>query len=80
MFDFRYLHPSVSCVWEGERNTRVAALTSENSKGVLGMDMRADSMGHCAKFGSYSTMDMTRNKVLHVELVQVIITILPFLS
>ena len=27
-------------------------------------------MGHCAKYGSYTAMDLDRNKVLTVELVQ----------
>jgi solute carrier family 8 (sodium/calcium exchanger) len=42
---------------------------------VVGGDGRADSPGHCAKFGSYSIMDLQRNKVLDIQLVQVIISV-----
>ena len=38
---------------------------------VLGGDARCYSMGHYAKFGSYSLMEMTVNKMLTVQLVQV---------
>ena len=37
---------------------------------VVGADGRCDSMGHSAKYGSYTAMDLDRNKVLTVELVQ----------
>lgn len=37
----------------------------------LGGDMRADSPGHCAKYGSYSMMDLENNKIGDVQLVQV---------
>lgn len=37
----------------------------------IGGDGRADSPGHCAKFGSYTTMEMQLGKVLDIQLVQV---------
>ena len=39
----------------------------------VGADGRADTPGRSAKFGSYGIIDMSSNKVLHIELVQVII-------
>lgn len=38
---------------------------------VLGGDGRCDSMGHCAKYVSYTLIELDINKVLTVQLVQV---------
>ena len=38
----------------------------------VGGDARCDSPGHCAKYGSYTFMDVSSNKVLDMQLVQVI--------
>ena len=38
---------------------------------VVGGDARCDSMGHCAKYGSYTFVELNMNKVLDTELVQV---------
>ena len=37
-------------------------------------DGRVDSPGHSVKFGSYGIIDLTINKVIHLELVQVTLT------
>ena len=37
---------------------------------LIGGDGRCDSMGHSAKCGSYTAVDLQQNKILHVELVQ----------
>jgi Transposase len=37
---------------------------------VIGGDGRADSPGHSAKFGSYTTMELRLNKVIDIQLVQ----------
>lgn len=37
---------------------------------VLGGDGRADSPGHCAKYGSYSTIDLEQGIVVDIQLVQ----------
>ncbi|XP_034074062.1 uncharacterized protein LOC117547417 isoform X1 [Gymnodraco acuticeps] len=39
-------------------------------KVIVGGDMRADSPGHSAKFGSYTMMDLKNNKVVDLQLVQ----------
>uniref|UniRef100_A0A8C2FJL8 Uncharacterized protein n=1 Tax=Cyprinus carpio TaxID=7962 RepID=A0A8C2FJL8_CYPCA len=36
----------------------------------LGGDMRADSPDHCAKYGSYSMMDLSTNKIVDIQLIQ----------
>lgn len=37
---------------------------------VIGGDGRADSPGHSARFGSYTTMELRLNKVIDIQLVQ----------
>lgn len=37
----------------------------------LSGDGRADSPGHSADFGTYTLMDVNRNRVFHIELVKV---------
>lgn len=38
---------------------------------VIFFVLRADSPGHCAKYGSYATLDLDNNTVLDIQLVQV---------
>ena len=38
---------------------------------ALGGDGRHDSMGHSAKFCSYTTLELHTNKILDIQLVQV---------
>ena len=38
---------------------------------MLGGDGRADSPGHSAKFGSYTTMELQKKVVIDIQLVQV---------
>ena len=37
----------------------------------MGGDGRCDSPGFCAKYGTYSCMDLDTNKILDLQLVQV---------
>ncbi|XP_059909430.1 uncharacterized protein LOC132459064 [Gadus macrocephalus] len=43
---------------------------SEERKVILGGDTRADSPGHCAKFGSYTMMDLNTKTIVDLQLVQ----------
>ncbi|KAI4799884.1 hypothetical protein KUCAC02_016423 [Chaenocephalus aceratus] len=45
-------------------------LQTEGRPLVLGGDGRADSPGHCATFGTYTTMELESNVVLDLQLVQ----------
>lgn len=38
---------------------------------VIGGDGRSDSPGHCAKYGSYTTMELQLGQVIDIPLVQV---------
>jgi hypothetical protein len=63
------LHQAVRNVWVRKRNILLEDLKDKEL--VLGGDARCDSMGHCAKFGSYSLMELDRNKIITTEIVQV---------
>ncbi|KAM7300582.1 uncharacterized protein ISCGN_016193 [Ixodes scapularis] len=63
-----YLLPAVQEVWESEQNLMVQA--SRGQKLCLSGDGRADSPGHSADFGTYTLMDVNRNRVFHIELVK----------
>lgn len=45
---------------------------AEGRRLTLAGDGRADSPGHSAKYGTYTMLDVEKNKVLHVETVQVL--------
>ncbi|KAG0434625.1 hypothetical protein HPB47_018980 [Ixodes persulcatus] len=69
-FDFQrlYLWPAVQEVWKSEQDLMIQAAQGE--KLCLAGDGRADSPGHSADFGTYTLMDVTRNRVFHIELVK----------
>ncbi|CAM4732982.1 unnamed protein product [Leuciscus chuanchicus] len=58
---------SAQAKWQNETLDRL----SERERVIVGGDMRADSPGHSAKFGSYTLMDLQTNTVVDTpELVQ----------
>ena len=65
----KYLEPAVVDVW---KNSQQTLLSKCKSPVAIGGDGRADSPGHSAKYGSYGIVDMSTNKVIHIDLVQVI--------
>ena len=66
-----YLWPAISSVWNFEQQALLTSLREKNTKLNLSGDGRADSPGFCAKYGSYTLIEMSCNKVVHFELVQV---------
>ena len=64
-----YLFPAVNVNYERHQNSVLASLREKGL--VLAGDGRADSPGHSAKFGTYSVIDLTCNKVVDFKLVQV---------
>ena len=58
-------------VWKHKQLQLLAECASQDSPLIIGGDGRADSPGHSAKYGSYGIIDLSTNKVLHIELVQV---------
>ncbi|KAM9341225.1 uncharacterized protein ABDE67_014898 [Symphorus nematophorus] len=64
-----FIEPAVVHQWKTSQDVTLQRL-SEEEKVILGGDMRADSPGHSAKFGSYTMMDLKTNTVVDIQLVQ----------
>ena len=67
----RYLQPAVVSVWETKQSALLAQCRAAGMPLTIGGDGRADSPGHSAKYGSYGIIDLTTNKVIDIQLVQV---------
>ncbi|XP_071941165.1 uncharacterized protein [Antedon mediterranea] len=59
-----YLLPATSCIFAAQREKHF------KSEMNVSCDMRCDSPGFTAKFGTYTTIDTDTQKVIHVEVVQ----------
>ncbi|KAL2093122.1 hypothetical protein ACEWY4_010434 [Coilia grayii] len=64
-----FIEPAVIHHWKVTRDATLQRLSQEE-KVILGGDMRADSPGHCAKYGSYTMMDLRTNTIMDIQLVQ----------
>ncbi|XP_065146034.1 uncharacterized protein [Paramisgurnus dabryanus] len=64
-----YLEPAIIYTWKKEQEEVLQEL-SQGDKVIVGGDMRADSPGHSAKYGSYTVMDLKNNIILDMQLVQ----------
>ncbi|KAI8487036.1 hypothetical protein Bbelb_352960 [Branchiostoma belcheri] len=65
----KILFTAVERIWREMQVGMLYVLQSE-SPIVCGGDGRADSPGHCAKYGSYTLMELNQRKVIDVQLVQ----------
>lgn len=65
------LQPSIFTIWNEHQTELFKELSREKRPLILGGDGRADSPGHSAKYGSYTTMELKKKVVLDIELVQV---------
>nr|XP_026695351.1 uncharacterized protein LOC108950611 isoform X2 [Ciona intestinalis] len=45
-------------------------MTTRQQPLIIGGDMRADTPGHCAKFGTYSFLELNINKIISTQLLQ----------
>ncbi|XDV11168.1 hypothetical protein PO909_000180 [Leuciscus waleckii] len=64
-----FIEPAVLHKWKNDQAAVLQQLSTDGSA-ILGGDMRADSPGHSAKFGSYTMMDLNKNTVIDIQLVQ----------
>ncbi|KAL7373051.1 hypothetical protein ABVT39_009334 [Epinephelus coioides] len=64
-----FIEPAIVHQWTSSQNDILQRLSTEGKAIVCG-DMRADSPGHSAKFGSYTMMDLKTNRVIDIQLVQ----------
>lgn len=67
----KFLQPAVQSVWK-DQQTKLIDECKESGPLSLGGDGRADSPGHSAKFGTYTLVELSRNKIVDIQLVQVI--------
>ena len=65
------LAPVVQRIWHQHQTTTLCRIKAAGRPISLSGDGRADSPGHCAKFGCYTLLDVNSGQVLHTELVQV---------
>ena len=66
-----YLLPAVSSVWIRHQERLLSKFKESKVNLQVGGDGRADSPGHCAKYGTYLLIELTCNKVVDFQLVQV---------
>lgn len=66
-----YLHPATDHIWKQEQKTLLEKMKTEKKKLIIGGDGRADSPGHSAKYGTYSALELTCNKIIDFQVVQV---------
>ena len=66
-----YLKPAVNLTWEQHQKALLETLKRRNGALVVAGDGRCDSPGHCAKYGTYSLVELTCNKVVNFKLIQV---------
>ena len=71
-----YLIPAVLSTWATKQKELFQSLADKTL--TIGGDARMDSPGHCAKYGSYSLMDLGCNKILDVQTIQVMKTFSKF--
>ena len=66
-----YLLPAVKNIWERQQFLLFSQILEDGGNVSVGGDGRCDSPGHCAKYGSYSLLDVNRGLILSTHLVQV---------
>jgi len=72
----QFVQPTILSVWNSHQQQLVSCMAQRSGSLILGGDMRADSPGHSAKYGSYTMMDLTGNRVVDISLIQVCKTVL----
>ncbi|XP_033741770.1 uncharacterized protein LOC117328352 [Pecten maximus] len=63
-----YVVPAIQATWTSAQADLFEQL--QGHEVVLGGDARCDSPGYCAKYGTYTLMDLQANKILTTNLVQ----------
>ena len=65
------LQPVLNITWEKHQLSLFSMIKAVGQSLISAGDGRADSPGHCAKYGSYTVIDMTCSKLFDFKLVQV---------
>ena len=66
-----YLLPAIERTWKSHQEQLLATAKARGGSVTLAGDGRADSPGHSAKFGTYTSIDVEQNAVLDIKIVQV---------
>ncbi|XP_039518795.1 uncharacterized protein LOC120473159 isoform X2 [Pimephales promelas] len=64
-----FIEPTIIHKWNRDQLHIIAQLQQQGKVPLAG-DMRADTPGHSAKFGSYTLMHVETNKILDLQLIQ----------
>ncbi|XP_078690674.1 uncharacterized protein LOC144921496 [Branchiostoma floridae x Branchiostoma belcheri] len=64
------LFRAVQKLWRERQFWMLTVLQAEGEPIVCGGDGRADTPGHCAKYGTYTLMDLNKTAVIDIQLVQ----------
>lgn len=67
----KYLQPAIVTTWKRNQESLLNTFKVEKKALVVAGDGRADSPGHSAKYGCYTFLELSCNKVVHFKLVQV---------
>ena len=67
----KFLQPAVLSVWNHHHELLISSLNEKGDKLITAGDGRSDSPGHSAKYGSYSLLKLTVNKIVDFKLIQV---------
>ncbi|XP_064598240.1 uncharacterized protein LOC135464679 [Liolophura sinensis] len=66
----KFLFPVIDKKWQEEQEAMMEELKTLGEGLHIGGDGRADSPGHSAKYGTYTTMELHLGKVINLQLVQ----------
>lgn len=72
----KFLHPAIDSIWKRHQNDPISLLQNRKKPLILGGDARCNSPGYCAKFGSYTLLELESNQIVEVELVQVYLAVI----
>ncbi|XP_041946781.1 uncharacterized protein LOC121707877 [Alosa sapidissima] len=65
-----YMEPAIVHKWKMDQQSHFQHQLHLGGVVAVGGDMRADSPGHSAKFGSYTLMNLESNTIMDIQLVQ----------
>lgn len=66
-----FLQPAINSVWKRNQSEIISSLKANSKKLSIGGDGRCHSPGYCAKYGSYTIMDLERGLIVDSQLIQV---------
>ena len=66
-----FLQPTIEYLWNKQQQALLSRFKESSTPLAVAGDGRADSPGHSAKYGSYTFIEMTCNKVVDIKFVQV---------